>query len=228
MTAKNIQDKLAKKFETHKYVLNNSYIYDWECDFFSTTTSGYHTEIEIKLSYSDFKADARKIDKHRVLKAKFEGVETLLYKHGKMYEYTYEETKTLIGDNGKRVWDEDKKAYKQVGTGLIRKNKIQASEVHIKNLSTYYHNFEYKEISTCIEIKPLPKCPNKMYYICPTGIIPKEEVPEYCGLYYISESGRITEIKKAPFIHKEQLNLDKVLLDKFYYRSINLENQLKL
>lgn len=31
---------------------------------------------------------------------------------------------------------------------------------------------------------------------------------------------RVTEVKKAPFIHKEKEDLTKILLDKFYYLSL--------
>ena len=41
MKVKEIQKKLRKKFEAHKYILENSYVYNWESDFFSVTVSGY-------------------------------------------------------------------------------------------------------------------------------------------------------------------------------------------
>lgn len=226
MTAKDIQDKLCKKFENNKYTLLNSYIFDWECDYFSMTSSNYFIEGEIKLSYSDFKADFRKENKHRDLKAKYEGKDILTLQSGKTYDYSYEQTTSLLID-GKRVYDEETKSYKQVGTGKRIKSKITMSSKEIEYYLKDKLNVEYKEISTNIIFKKLI-VPNKFFYICPKGIIPKEEVPEYAGLYYIDENNRMTEIKRTPFIHKEQLNLDKVLLDKFYWKSIGLEKNIKL
>lgn len=46
-----------KKFP---WQLANSFIYDWECDFWTMTTSGETREFEIKISRSDFLIDAKK------------------------------------------------------------------------------------------------------------------------------------------------------------------------
>jgi len=51
----------------HNYVLNNSFIYGWECDWFGITTSKYEWEIEVKISRSDFLADMKKRHKHYCL-----------------------------------------------------------------------------------------------------------------------------------------------------------------
>ena len=40
----------------------------WECDIFSLSNAGYYAEYEIKLSVSDFKADAKKCDRVRRVK----------------------------------------------------------------------------------------------------------------------------------------------------------------
>lgn len=73
-----ILDSLNFRFprENVKYKISNSYIFrhDWESDFFLITKSGYAHEIEIKISRSDFFADAKKTDKHQILK-------TGLYEH---------------------------------------------------------------------------------------------------------------------------------------------------
>lgn len=63
-----IQNILRSNYNGHKYQLFNSFIYDWECDYFGMSTSGYSYEIEIKLSITDFKADFKKIDKHKLLR----------------------------------------------------------------------------------------------------------------------------------------------------------------
>ncbi|MCH9663413.1 MAG: hypothetical protein K0U66_07125, partial [Gammaproteobacteria bacterium] len=82
-----------------------------------------------------------------------------------------------------------------------------------------------KAISTGIKIfKPI--LPNKFWFAVPEGLISIEDVPVYAGLYYISESGNVTVAKRAPFIHKEKHNINKVLLDKFYYLSLRLKNRI--
>ena len=59
--------------------------------------------------------------------------------------------------------------------------------------------------------------PNVFYYAIPEGLVSESEVPEYAGLIYITEGG-YRFIKKAPYIHREKLNLDRVLKEKFYHR----------
>lgn len=45
----------------------------------------------------------------------------------------------------------------------------------------------------------LPMC-NQLYFACPSGIIQKEEVPEQCGLVYLSANGKqLRTVKKAPY-----------------------------
>jgi hypothetical protein len=46
--------------------------------------------------------------------------------------------------------------------------------------------------------------PNRFYYVCPEGLIKKEEVPEYAGLIYIND--KYTEIKPAPILHHHKAN----------------------
>lgn len=217
MTAKEINKKLRKKFESHKYILENSYVYDWESDFFSITPSGYAIEIELKVSLSDFKADFKKIEKHKILDLKFKGESTYIVKGYNTYQYEYEVLETLSID-GRRVYDEETKKYKQTPSGKIKKGTVELN--NIETFLTNTHNPSYQQLSSSIEIKNLPKTPNKFAYICPKGVIPVELVPEYAGLYYIDENMRITEVKKVPFIHKEKEDLTKILLDKFYYLSL--------
>lgn len=217
MKVKDIQNKLRQKFDTHKYILENSYVYDWESDFFSITSSGYAVEIELKTSVSDFKADFKKENKHKVLDLKLRGEKTYLSKGYNKYYYEYEELKTLLID-GKRAYDEETRSYKQVPSGVIRKGTIETND--IKNFLKNKCNATYTQLSSGISIKPLPKIPNKFYYLCPKGLIKVEQIPSYAGLYYIDESMRVTEVKKAPFIHKDKEDLTKILLDKFYYLSL--------
>lgn len=221
MTSKDIQKKLRQKFDTHKYILENSYIYNWESDFFSVTSSGYAQEIEIKVSLSDFKADFKKEEKHKILKGKQEGLKHILQKGYNTYNYQYEELKTLLID-GKRQFDERTKKYIQVPSGELVTSQIVTGD--IDKFLRNKHNTIYKQVSSGIRIIDIPKCPNKFYYCCPKGVIPIDLVPDYAGLYYIDDNMRMVEVKKASFIHKEKQDLNKILLDKFYYLSLNLRS----
>ena len=41
---------------------------------------------------------------------------------------------------------------------------------------------------------------NSLYFVCPHGVIGKDEVPEQCGLMYVTKNGRILRtVKKAPY-----------------------------
>ena len=51
----------------HRLICPNVYLFDWESDFLSVTKTGFMHEYEIKISRSDFKNDAKKIDKHEKL-----------------------------------------------------------------------------------------------------------------------------------------------------------------
>jgi len=56
-TARTIQDALRSYATNHKYVLQNSYVFNWESDFFSMTKTGNVYEYEVKISKADFKKD---------------------------------------------------------------------------------------------------------------------------------------------------------------------------
>lgn len=223
MTTKEINKKLRIKFDSHKYILENSYVYNWESDFFSITTSGYSQEIEIKLSKQDFLADFLKVDKHNTIKAKFNSQPFILKKGYNTYQYEFEELQTLIID-GKRQYDEETGKPIKVPSGKIKKGTLTTHDIE-KFLSNHC-NTNYQQISTEITIEKTPIAPNRFSYISPTAIIPLELVPEYAGLYYINENMRVTEIKKAPLIHKEKEDLTKILLDKFYYLSLKQRSLL--
>lgn len=62
-----IQGKLRGLKSNPQYVAENLYIFDWESDFLVKTKSGYWYEVEIKISFSDFKHDFTKHTKHEIL-----------------------------------------------------------------------------------------------------------------------------------------------------------------
>lgn len=208
MNSKRITELLYNKFQDHKYKLSNSFIYNWESDFFSVFASGYVQEIEVKVSYSDFKADFNKISKHNLLSAIYNNKNKYLDVGQLVYELTPPIKKTRRGSV--KVESYISKQSNKSCESLFKKKK-----------------YNFKQISTEIKFQDIRKAPNKFWYICPKDVIPLEEVPEYAGLYYVYDSGRIYCKKKAPFLHKEKQDLNKVLLDKFYYLSLSLESKLK-
>lgn len=152
MNAQDIRRKLNDKYTYSDYKLFNTFVFDFESDFFCMSKSGYVIECEIKVSRSDFFADFKKAD-----------------------------------------W-----------------NKKTKHEILKDKLITFK--------------------PNKFYFVVPDGLIKKEEVPEYAGLIYVSNTYKT--IKESPFLHKEKLmdNIDfvKQLMRKYYYRCIDLRNEMRL
>ena len=64
--------------------------------------------------------------------------------------------------------------------------------------------------------------PNKFYYAVPEGLIQPEEVPAYAGLIWVTNTGGLIEVKKAPYLHKEKYNDAQLKLgEKFYYHMVD-------
>lgn len=71
LTEGSIQDLLENYFSLHSrdsYLARNIFVFDWESDYFLINKRGYTTEIEIKISKSDFKRDFEKVAKHSTIK----------------------------------------------------------------------------------------------------------------------------------------------------------------
>lgn len=70
-TEERMQERLHNFRSNPRYVLKNLFVFGWESDLLFLSTSGIWTEIEIKVSRTDFLADLRnKTEKHDVLKDK--------------------------------------------------------------------------------------------------------------------------------------------------------------
>jgi len=215
MTVPEIQYELTRLFHNHKYEQRNSYVFDWECDFFSMAKSGYCYEVEIKLSRSDFFADFKK-DKH----IRFNNLST-----GKL-QY-FHNMGPCRGDLIVRV--EEKTLQKRRMSYMTRGGKVQAHELEThQDILNQWKDFyletrmrDHYAPATRIKRLDLTKMnhPNRFYYACPEGLIKPEEVPVYAGLIYVSHYATI--VKQAPFIHKRVMDLSKVLLEKFYWECYN-------
>ncbi|MFT6125760.1 MAG: hypothetical protein ACJAVA_000201 [Flavobacteriaceae bacterium] len=217
MNSSFIDKVLHREFQLHKYQLSNSFIYNEESDFFSMTASGYAQEIEVKVSRSDFKADFKKY-KHASFKQLISGQKYVVKKGYITWKVKEPIMINFVGEDGKGVYVEDKygrKRPKTVPSGKFRE---------YTSMGKPNKSFESQAISTGIRIfKPI--LPNKFWFAVPENLIPLDEIPDYAGLYYITEGGKLKIIKRAPFIHKEKHNINKVLLDKFYYLSLKLKSR---
>jgi hypothetical protein len=105
-----------------------------------------------------------------------------------------------------------KKTTKHIMLSRADKNSVSVPSYEWKNVSA----FEYRA----------PIIPNKFYYCCPEGLIAVDEIPEYAGLLYYSESIKtrydelesgIIEVKPAKFLHKNKPDISKRLLSKYYF-----------
>lgn len=188
------------RFRQYQYHIENTYFFNWESDFFCMSKSDYMYEFEIKLSYSDFKADFNKKEKHIKLQA-----DGLYIKRG------YPQTSSFVERKGytNKSWHFEKDEEQSEERGFnVNKTVRNAIEV----------------------VNPNKGRPHKFIYVCPEGLIPVEEVPEYAGLMYYSphprlKHGKLKYIKEPPFIHKDKRDEEKVrklLLHKIYwsYRSL--------
>ena len=70
LSSSDITESLRQKFYTHKYQINNVFIYNWESDFFTISELDYAFEFEIKVTKGDFKDDFNKVDKHTLLESR--------------------------------------------------------------------------------------------------------------------------------------------------------------
>lgn len=70
--------------------------------------------------------------------------------------------------------------------------------------------------------------PNRFFYVCPEGLIKKEELPPYAGLIYTriypNDKVYLDLIVDAPLIHKSKQGekIYKWLTGKLYWRHINM------
>jgi hypothetical protein len=127
----------------------------------------------------------------------------VVQKSGYCYEIEIKISRSDFLNDFKKV---DKHSIMNEGTYMVKKYKYHTDPATKKRISEHYHapaEWKFK--------------PNKFYYCVPENLIQKEEVPDYAGLMYVSKYGVVTTIKEPKFIHKEKLDLQKPLCDKFYY-----------
>ncbi|APZ82881.1 hypothetical protein [Flavobacterium phage FL-1] len=207
MTEKLIQKALLRFFSSHKYVFTNTYFFSNESDFLSFLSSGFCYECEIKISRSDFKADFKK-EKHAIHLSKEAGKNLFLRK-------TNQEISTNLSWDFCRYFPEliTSTEYSEYGRINGEMTKIRYHAQISSGVDFYSNDNEL--------------LPNKFFYVVPTGLISKEEVPEYAGLIYVDELGRCEKIKDGKFLHKDKLKVEKLFNKMYYSYERELINKLK-
>lgn len=197
MTEKDIQRALFKNFSSHRYKFINVYYFNNESDWLSFLPTGYCYEIEVKISRSDFKADFKK-PRHEVRSKNNNG--------NKFYINRLTESGKVVNDPD---WEFCKNFPELVIAKEYERYGSRRGEFDVRLQYTPYSLIEFKEIKN-------QQIPNKFFYAVPEGLIKPEEVPDYAGLLYITQDGRVKKIKDGKFIHKDKLEPIR-LFNKTYY-----------
>ena len=196
--------KALRRATTLEYLLENTYVFNWESDIFGMSKNGYCVELEIKSSRADFLADFKKEGKHKMLEMAY--AKKTVYTKRNYLHYTYDHTFT----NFKNQTFVNKE--KGVTVALS-----PPPLPHQSNQVMTHSSIGYVQVFA----------PNRFWYACPEGMIKSDEVPKYAGLYWVNSKGKLEKIKTAPLIHKTKHQLTSLLLHKFYHKSLNLQNDLQ-
>jgi hypothetical protein len=241
MTAPDIYRQIYQHFANYEYKLNNTFVFDWESDFFCRSKSGYYVEVEVKVSRSDFFVDFKK-EKHALFRdvhsKKTHSVERKGLKTG--WGYGFEEAALIMkldmpyldtqygskervirkGPAGadwfagyERATIPDWRCARHNGKVGYWINDYGRVEIRKKPVQLWAPRNE-------IRIHDLTKalCPHQFYYAAPAGMIKLEELPPYAGLIEISDASYQTlkVVRRAPYMHKRGMDLTSILLKKFY------------
>lgn len=208
-----LQEAVRSLFSNHRYVLVNSYVFNWESDLFSVTKTGTVYEVEIKISKADYKKDFEK-DKHLLFQSHMAKKTHHIFRHSD--RYVWDRSRLIATYTDPRLNWQHAKGY----------SRDYKNGGWITGYGTAYFDPREKEVMaqcTGIEIKPIEEtfCPNRFYYASPPGIIEEKDLPKYAGLIHVKD-GHAYQVKQAPFLHKRPLleaKLLHILLDKFWYLS---------
>lgn len=219
MTEKIIQDKLYRHFMNYEYKLFNTFLFDWECDFFCVSKNGYQNEIEIKVTRSDFFADFKK-KKHKIFVHRLAGKTHICVEGGiGRGDIICEVPARVITIRGARKFDmPDILSGKQTIVDWDRKiGKYIVNDWNDRmNINIMPRTDQYRAPVTPIRFENIlqKKIPHRFWYAVPEGLIKPNEVPEYAGIIYISDT--VKEIRRAPYMHKNNQDITKELLNKYY------------
>jgi hypothetical protein len=219
VTSTEIYSALYKLYANYEYKLNNTFVFRWESDFFAMSKTGYFMECEVKVSRSDFFVDFKK-QKHRL----FQDV------HNKKTHHILVDGSGGYDSEGMNVIGNVELGQLRTQYGDTTGRRYLGWRWGMKNGKSGYWVNDYgrvhidKRIETMyapltrIRIKPIESfhVPHRFNYVVPHGLIKVEEVPKYAGLIYVNKDNWATQVKAAPFLHKRKMDLDKILLKKYY------------
>lgn len=106
--------------------------------------------------------------------------------------------------------------------------KVTRSDFH-KDKSKHRHEayltlpaWRYTEQGPVCWLHGLAHYPNRFWYAVPENLVTPEEVPEYAGLYYVTDDGRVYAVKKAPQLHEAKAGpfVVRKILRAAYFRHI--------
>lgn len=217
-----IYERILTFFQNYDYKLFNSFIYNWESDFFAMSKSGYFIEVEIKISRGDFFKDFEK-EKHSLFKDHLHKKSHHVYRLGNSYHH-YDKERLIcefIAPDITFQFNGDEKRHR-LNWNYGQKNGRAGYWVNDHGRHTVIkHKERIFSKASKISIKPLEEinCPNQFYYAVPKGLIKIDELPAYAGLIEIGDDELWTYaemIKKAPYLHKRKPDITKILLKKFH------------
>lgn len=222
ISEKDLQQAVRRLFQNHRYVLVNSFVFNWESDLFSVTKTGNVYEVEMKISKADYRKDFEK-EKHQLFRSNAVGKSHYIFSRpGSRW----------VGDKERVI---EKFSYQAVTwqhpKGYYYDYRLRTNVTGYGASFIEHKNVELLAPCTSIDIKPIEDilCPNRFYYACPPGIISIDNLPPYAGLIYVMGKDECLIKKQAPFIHKRPLlggPLTSILLEKFWYLSQEQRYQL--
>jgi hypothetical protein len=195
MNAKDILEQLYSHFANYEYKLNNTYVFDWESDFFAKSKSGYFIECEIKVSRSDFFVDFKK-DKHLLFKDVVAGKSHHVYRnpHYASGDYLGVEKIAYMALDRHRI-DPTNQLIERNYTSFHKRNsgdprltkRYIVNDWAFNRISIRYEEKSEWAKASSVKIKPMNeiKIPHQFYYVVPEGLVNLEEVPKYAGLIYV-------------------------------------------
>jgi hypothetical protein len=233
MTAKDIIESLYRHYCNYEYKLNNTFVFNWESDFFAMSSSNYFIECEVKISRGDFFVDFKK-DKHRLFTDITGGKSHHIYRNG---ESNWEiEDRNIIG---KVEWYQLMTDFGDFQDNNSRKRECTMISCYwpsnwkrgVKNGKPGYWVNDFGNVRLIqlldvmrahfckIRIQPISEIPvpNQFYYAVPKGLVKVQEIPKYAGLLTIDKDGQVDVLKRAPYMHKRKMDMDKTLLKKYYH-----------
>lgn len=113
-------------------------------------------------------------------------------------------------------------------------NSMQTWEIEIKvDRQDYERDFQLKPekheiLSNAYKTESSlgSTLPNYFYFCAPEGVIPRDSLPPYAGLLEVYDQTNIRYVTEVIKIHDEVHDMESILLKKFYYKALRLEELL--